>query len=78
MICHVQSLRIAQTSDAIPVRGALFGRSSGDILLDELQCNGTESSLLDCERNDFYTNDCDHSEDAGVRCQGMQLVSTEQ
>ena len=63
------------TSGAIPVRGGLFGNSSEDILLDELHCDGNESSLLACEHDGFYINDCDHSEDAGVRCQGMQLDS---
>ena len=40
----------------------------GEIVLDELLCMGNESSLLDC-RSDMSHN-CDHSEDAGVRCEG--------
>ena len=34
-------------------------------------CSGSESSLLDCVASaDIGIHDCDHSEDAGVRCEG--------
>ena len=59
-------------SDAIPVRNAGFGEGSISILLDNLRCMGDEGSLLGCvDSADIGTHDCDHSEDAGVRCEGM-------
>ena len=34
-------------------------------------CTGNESSLLDCAAGEAIgSHNCDHSEDAGVRCQG--------
>ena len=50
-----------------------FGRGSGPIFLDDLNCDGTESSLLDCRRNglDVGIHNCDHSDDAGVQCSGI-------
>ena len=34
-------------------------------------CTGNESSLLDCTAGEAIgSHNCDHSEDAGVRCQG--------
>ena len=34
-------------------------------------CEGHESSLLDCVASkDIGTHNCEHSEDAGVRCEG--------
>ena len=56
---------------SIPVRNALYGEWNGLILLDQLLCNGNESSLLNCSAGEqLGSNNCDHSEDAGVRCDG--------
>jgi deleted-in-malignant-brain-tumors protein 1 len=53
---------------AIPVDGGIFGEGLGPILLDDLACTGEEESLLDCAFHSG-THTCDHSEDAGVRCE---------
>lgn len=47
---------------------ASFGQGSGDILLDDLRCSGTESSLLTCPHRGVGVHNCAHSEDAGVVC----------
>lgn len=57
------------------VGGGYFGNGSDTvgILLDDLMCSGSESSLLDCPRRDdasINMTNCDHSEDAGVICEG--------
>ena len=57
--------------DAVPRYGAFYGRSSGPIFLADLFCSGTESSLLDCNRNLYGITHCYHFEDAGVECQGL-------
>ena len=41
---------------------------TGPILLDNLQCTGRESRLIDCPHHGLGNHDCSHSEDAGVRC----------
>ena len=64
----------AVSVDAIPLRGADFGGGSGDILLDNVVCRGTESSLLECRINPIGQHNCDHSEDAGVRCEGTCIL----
>ena len=43
-----------------------FGGGSGRIVLDNVQCVGNEASLSDCPA--LSVHNCDHSEDAGVRC----------
>ena len=45
---------------------AYFGQGSGTILMDDVQCDGTESYLTNCTH--ITSHDCGHSEDAGVRC----------
>ena len=47
---------------------AYFGEGSGPIVLDNVQCAGNESALLDCVYVEGRFNDCRHDEDAGVRC----------
>ena len=50
-----------------------FGSGSSDILLDNVVCQGTETSLFECNHNPVGQHNCDHSEDAGVRCEGTKL-----
>ncbi len=46
-----------------------FGRGRGTIFLDELECNGTETKLVDCDRHGKWgKHNCYHREDAGVHC----------
>ena len=49
-------------------QGSYFGRGTGPIFLDDLRCSGLESSLFSCTHKRTGTHDCDHTEDAGVRC----------
>ena len=53
---------------SIPVSGGHFSPGDDSILLDDLECDGSEQTLLNCTYS--QTHNCDHSEDAGVRCQG--------
>ncbi len=48
----------------------------GPILLDQLNCNGSESRLIDCNRNAIGINDCSHSEDVGLICSPTFVTPT--
>ena len=48
---------------------AYFGVGTGEIWLDEVFCTGSESELLDCNHDGIGVHDCDHFEDASVRCE---------
>ena len=38
--------------------------------MDEVRCRGNESALIECTTNGLGQHNCDHREDAGVRCEG--------
>ena len=50
-------------------RNAFYGRGSGSIWLNYLQCVGTEWSIGNCSQRERERNYyCYHSRDAGVKC----------
>ena len=51
-------------------KSAYFGEGSGSIFLDDVNCNGRESSIFECSHRNFGEHDCKHYEDVGVVCYG--------
>ncbi|KAG7469988.1 hypothetical protein MATL_G00134620 [Megalops atlanticus] len=52
-------------------QGGAFGKGSGPIFLDDVNCTGTERNLWDCPAMK-NSSDCGHKEDAGVICSGAR------
>ena len=48
--------------------GSQFGKGTGAILLDELDCNGNETSILECSFDPWTINNCNDNEWVGVSC----------
>lgn len=44
------------------------------IHLDNVECNGNESSLLDCTHAGVGNEDCNHHEDVGIICRPSQGI----
>ena len=48
---------------------AYFGQGSDQpIVLDNVRCDSSEMTPLQCSHNGLFRHDCDHREDAGVKC----------
>ncbi|CAL9685884.1 unnamed protein product [Knipowitschia caucasica] len=56
-------------------REAFFDRGTGEIHLDNVNCNGNEVELQGCSHLEWTIHNCGHHEDAGVTC---ELPSTVQ
>eukprot|EP00731_Ephydatia_muelleri_P028213 Em0019g1086a len=55
---------------------ALYGKGTGSILLDDVQCTGSETSVWNCVNNGIGVHNCVHSEDASVQCAAAVVACT--
>ena len=53
---------------------AFFGQGTGPIWLDNVLCTGSESELLECLHNGIGNHNCNHFEDASVRCSPRKFI----
>ncbi|XP_030833788.1 deleted in malignant brain tumors 1 protein isoform X3 [Strongylocentrotus purpuratus] len=49
---------------------ARFGQGSGDIVLDDVVCQGSEDNIASCAHRAWGENNCGHVEDASAICTG--------
>ena len=54
--------------DVLNYNAKAYGQGSGKILMDNVQCVGTETALQHCPFNGWEINNCFHTEDVGVIC----------
>lgn len=47
---------------------SVFGSGEGQIWLDDVHCNGSEDSILDCYHRGLGAHNCQHTEDVGIIC----------
>jgi len=51
-----------------------YSAGSGVIWLDDVQCNGTEKSIADCQHSGWGNHNCGHGEEVSVSCIIVRLV----
>ncbi|XP_060607116.1 deleted in malignant brain tumors 1 protein-like [Ruditapes philippinarum] len=67
VICR--SLGLYQGSSyGVAYYGAHFGEGEGNVVIEDLQCNGYENHISKCASKTWLSNGCDHSRDVGVDC----------
>ena len=69
VVCRQLGYRGAVTAH----QSAHFGQGSGQILLDDLHCTGSEASLLECSHAGINVHNCGHGEDASVTCECISV-----
>ena len=66
---------------AQPFRRQYFGAGSGPIVLDNVYCDSSEATLLDCtyinltDPEDSHQYNCFYGGGAGVRCRDHQITN---
>lgn len=56
------------------VYGQPFGRGTGPVYMIGVECQGNESSILQCNHRGWENQDCDHSRDVSVNCTSFRSM----
>ena len=70
---HVSSNAVIVVSDGSVGRkidNRKYRTTSGQIWLDDVRCDGTETNIAACSHNDWGVHNCRHSEDVALWCEG--------
>ena len=62
VVCQELGYRLVSSASAH------FGEGTGPIHLDDVRCQRSDDSILDCDHSGVGIHDCDHDEDVGVVC----------
>ena len=64
------------STDAMAFSNAHFGAGIGSQFLNSVACTGSETMLTSCSSSSNIYCSNGHSDDAGVRCQGLFTLQT--
>ena len=64
------------TSDAVAFDDGYFGRGTGPIWLSDVQCNGSQTHLVNCSNPGIGFHTCRYDNEAGVQCVNNTVLSS--
>ena len=59
---------------AVAFPNAKYGQGVGTVYLDHVDCSGNENNLTQCINDGIGVAQCEHKDDAGVRCIGKHSI----
>ncbi|PIK43387.1 putative deleted in malignant brain tumors 1 protein [Apostichopus japonicus] len=66
---NVACRQLGYSAAEVATSSASYGAGTGQIWLDDVQCDGSEGHILACNNNGVGVHNCGHGEDAGVKCE---------
>ncbi|KAK3690830.1 hypothetical protein RRG08_021530 [Elysia crispata] len=76
VVCRMLGYRAAETFSV--VNHFNYPLNKVEFLLDDVQCQGDERSILNCAAAPFKTHNCEVYEVAGVKCQPSKVCQSDQ
>ena len=66
VVCRQLGYNIGVKS--IVLDSVMFGAGEGPIWMDDVECTGSEESILNCTHRGFGVHNCNHRADVGIVC----------
>lgn len=66
LLCGI--IMLTDSTGAAAISSVKYGPGAGPILFEDVKCQGTESSLAQCQIKFFYSRSCDHQKGVGIIC----------
>ena len=48
-----------------------YGAGTGPIWLDDVDCDGSETNITNCDHRGWGTHNCNHNEDVSIICRNI-------
>ena len=69
---HVVCQQLGLGPAIAATKQSFFGLAEGEYIMDNVECNGSEDDILECEYS--TTHNCEKNEAAGVICSSKILI----
>lgn len=70
----INTIFIYASDKATAVYCQPFGRGTGPIHINAVECQGNETSIVQCNHSGWGNHDCDHNQDISVNCTSQKSM----